>query len=86
MAAIPGVFIAIMLHVFSLSFAYERYVIYLIILMVTSLRMPVIVTITFRRNEMNQAIDRAAAREQKRQIEIYHAMQSRRGRQVGVEH
>ncbi len=85
-AAIPGVVVAILLHVFSLSFTYERYITYLTILIVTSLRMPVILTITFRRNEMNQAIDRAAAREQKRQIEIYHPMQSRRGRQVGVEH
>ena len=82
LAAIPGITIAFMLHALSLSFNHERYVVNLIILAVTSLRMPLIMSVTFRRNALNQAIDQETAREKKRQIEVFHALQSRGRKKV----
>ena len=77
MSPLPGMFVGLMMNFYPMTLQEEMYLIFLVFLLILSLRMPVIMELTFKQNELNQAMDKQATRERNRQLEILHAMKDR---------
>ncbi len=85
MFTLPGLTLGILSSLLNLTLFYKQHLVFIFFLIMTMVRMPFIMTLTFRRNELNKAITQEAIREENRRLEIQHALREReRRRQVWV--
>ncbi len=75
--ALPGVFLGTLTSILEMSLFYKQYLVFMFLMVVAAIRMPVIVSLTFKRNELNRAITQEALKEELRKQEILHALRER---------
>ncbi len=85
MSAMPAMVIGIISAILRATPYQKQCIVLATVLVVALLKMPLIITVTFRRNKLNQALSQANAREQNRQIEIQHAREERNRRRQAWE-
>ncbi len=82
--AIPSIFISFLSKILTDTLESQGYIVSTAVILVASIKVPIVIDFGFKTNQVNESVDREARREQLRQQELTFAMDTRRQRQQKV--